>query len=93
MEHMGLETEKRPWPELTLLAFGLLFILVMMVRSSTGSCHHWKAEMAQVGGAFLAAAGEREYPQADAHSVRDERRTSMRDAARRTLDARPFMCL
>ena len=91
MERVEVSTDKRPWPELLLLAGGFLFILVMMVRSSSGDCHHWKAEMVQVSGAFLAAAGEEEYPQPEAGV--DEERTALRNAARRIIDERPFLCL
>ena len=91
MESVEVSTDKRPWPELILLAGGVLFILLMMVRSSSGSCHHWKAEMTHVSGAFLAAAGEEEYPQPETGV--EEERTVLRDAARRIIDERPFMCL
>lgn len=86
-----VETRNLPWPELTLIACGLLFILVLMVRSSSGACHHWKGEMVELSGAFLAAAGEEEYPQPE--TAVSEERTALRNAARRIIDERPFMCL
>ena len=33
-----------------------------MIRTSSTACHHWKQEMVLLSGAFLAAAGEEEYP-------------------------------
>ncbi len=80
-----------PWPELTLLAIGLILILGLMVRSSSPSCHHWKVRLTRVNGAFLASAGEEEYPKPE-RGVVDER-TALTDAARRLLAERPFGCL
>ena len=57
-----VDLKKVHWPELTLVVFGLLFVLVLMIRTSSASCHHWKQEMVHLSGAFLAAAGEEEYP-------------------------------
>ncbi|MGH9042832.1 MAG: hypothetical protein ACRDZ3_21675 [Acidimicrobiia bacterium] len=79
------------WPELLLAGFMALFLLFVMVRSSTTSCHHWKQRITEVGGAFLAAAGEEEYPQPETGVP--EERTALRNAARNILDARPTGCL
>jgi hypothetical protein len=90
MERVDLR--KLHWPELTLVAFGLLFILALMVRTSSSACHHWKEDMVHLSGAFLAAAGEIEYPQ-PGQGIDDAERASLRNAARRILDERPFGCL
>lgn len=86
-----VETRNLPWPELSLIAVGLLFVLVLMVRTSSTSCHHWKTRMTEIGGAFLAAAGEEEYPRPE-RGVPEER-TALRNAARQALDDRPLGCL
>ena len=80
-----------PWPELTLIALGLLFVVALMVGSSTHSCHQWKDRLVQLSGAFLGAAGAEEHPQPE-HGVTQERR-ALQDAASRLLDDRPFACL
>jgi hypothetical protein len=85
------ELRELPWPELTLLAIGFILILGLMARSSTASCHHWKAQLSRINGAFLASAGAEEYPQPE-RGVADER-AALSDAARRLLDERPFGCL
>jgi len=90
MERVDLK--KLHWPELTLVTFGLLLVLVLMVRTSSSACQHWKEDMIHLSGAFLAAAGEVEYPQAGA-ATEDEDRASLRNVARRILDERPFGCL
>lgn len=90
MERVDLR--KLHWPELTLVAFGLLFIMVLMVRSSSTACHHWKERITLVSGAFLAAAGEVEFPRAG-NAIDDGERAALRDAARRVLDDRPMGCL
>jgi hypothetical protein len=85
------ELRELPWPELTLLAIGLILILGLMVRSASPSCHHWKVQLTRINGAFLASAGAEEYPKPE-HNVAEER-AGLRDAARRLLDERPFGCL
>jgi hypothetical protein len=79
------------WPELTLIAVGLILVLGLMVTSATPSCHHWKVRLHRVNGAFLASAGAEEYPKPE-RGVADER-DALTDAARRLLDERPFGCL
>lgn len=80
-----------PWPELTLLAFGLLFVLGLMYKSSSEQCHEWRERLSRVTGAFLAAAVEEEYPLPDGNVAPD--REPLRNATRRLLDERPFGCL
>ena len=89
MERVDLK--KLHWPELALVTFGLLFVLALMIRTSSSACHQWKQEMVQLSGAFLAAAGEEEYPQPET-GVSEERQ-ALRDVARRILDERPTGCL
>lgn len=81
-----------PWPELVLLACGLFLALGMMVRTSSGQCHEWKDRLNRVTGAFLAAAGEKEYPQPGTHGNAEDR-DALRRATNRMLDDRPFGCL
>jgi hypothetical protein len=83
--------EVLPWPELTLVAIGLIFILSLMVRNSSSSCHQWKVQLTRVSGAFVGAAGAEEHPQPE-RGVEEER-AALREAARRLLDERPFGCL
>lgn len=90
MERVDLK--KVYWPELALVTFGLLFVLALMVRTSSSACHHWKEDMVHLSGAFLAAAGEVEYPQSGP-AIADDDRAALRNAARRVLDERPFGCL
>jgi hypothetical protein len=90
MERVDLK--KLHWPELTLVALGVLFVLALMVRTSSSACHHWKEDMVHLGGAFLAAAGAVEYPRAGS-GIDEAERATLRDAARRVLDERPFGCL
>jgi hypothetical protein len=80
-----------PWPEMMLIAIGLMLILGLMVTSSSSSCRHWKVQLHQVNGAFLASAGAEEYPQPERDVVSE--RAALRDAARQLLDERPFGCL
>jgi len=86
-----VDLKKVQWPELTLVVFGLLFVLVLMIRTSSTACHHWKQQMVQLGGAFLAAAGEEEYPQPET-GISQERQ-NLRSVAQRILDQRPAGCL
>jgi hypothetical protein len=82
-----------PWPELVLVAIGLVLILGLMARSSTSSCHRWKQQLTQINGAFMASAGAEEHPLAQPERGVTEEREALRDAARRLLDQRPFGCL
>ncbi len=91
MERVATRARDLPWPELTLLACGLLVILVLMVRTASTECHHWKQRMTEIGGAFLAAAGEEEFPQPETGIP--EERSALRNAARQALDDRPLGCL
>jgi hypothetical protein len=86
-----LETRNLPWPELILAGIGLFVMMVLMVRAASSDCHHWKQEITYVGGAFLAAAGEEEFPLPE-NGTSDEHAT-MREAARKALDHRPLGCL
>ena len=80
-----------PWPELTLIACALIIILVVVFRSSTSDCHHWKQRLSDVSAAFIGAAGTEEHPQSG-RPAEDDHATITR-AARRVLDERPFACL
>jgi hypothetical protein len=80
-----------PWPELILAGIGFVVIMVIMIRTASADCHHWKQQLTYVGGAYLAAAGEEEYPQPEA-GVEDER-AALREAARQALADRPLGCL
>jgi hypothetical protein len=66
-------------------------VMVLMIRTASTACHHWKQEITYVGGAFLAAAGEEEFPKPEAGTA-DEHET-MREAARQALDDRPLGCM
>jgi hypothetical protein len=85
------ERTSRPWPELALIACGLILILVVAFRSSTPSCHHWKQRLGDVSAAFMGAAGTEEHPQSW-RPAEDDHATLSR-AARRVIDDRPFACL
>jgi hypothetical protein len=87
-----VDVRKLHWPELALVTFGLLFVLALMIRTSSTACHHWKEDMVHLSGAFLAAAGAVEYPRAGS-AVDEADRAELRNAARRVLDRRPFGCL
>jgi hypothetical protein len=63
-----------------------------MWRTSSGQCHEWKDRLGRVTGAFLASAGEQEYPLPGTQAVAQERE-NLRRAANRMLDDRPFACL
>jgi hypothetical protein len=80
-----------PWPEITLVAIGLILIIGLMFRTSSASCHQWKAQLDRVNQAFLASAGAEEHPQPERDVVHEG--ASLRETARRVLDARPFGCL
>jgi hypothetical protein len=86
-----VEGRKLPWPELALIACGLIIILVVTVRSSTHSCHQWKQRLSNVSAGYLGAAGAEEHPQSGRPVENDH--DSLSRAARRVLDERPFACL
>jgi hypothetical protein len=77
---------------LVLLACGLFLALGLMWRTSSGQCHEWKDRLRRVTGAYLAAAGEQEYPQPGTQAVAQERE-ALRRATNRMLDDRPFACI
>ncbi len=78
-------------PELILFLFGVFLALGVMVRTSTGECHQWKDRLGRVAGAYLAAAGEREFPAPGIQTVAEDRER-LRRATSRMLDDRPFGC-
>jgi len=77
-------------PELIGLVCLALVSMGLMWRTSSGSCHHWKDKLSHVTGAFLAAAGEEEYP-SPGPKIQD--REGLRRATKRLLDDRPFGCI
>ena len=91
MEQAGIR--KMLTPELVVLMVALLVGFGLMWRTSSGECHHWKQELSHITGAFLASAGEEEYPEAGGHRGRTQQESdSLRRATTRVLDARPFGC-
>ena len=86
------ESRKWPWPELTLIACGLIIVLVVAFQSSTPSCHHWKQRLREVSAAFEGAAGAEEHPSQQVRPPEDDHGT-LSQAAQRVLDDRPFACL
>jgi hypothetical protein len=86
-----VEGRKLPWPELALIASGLIIILVVTFQSATPSCHHWKQRLGDVSAAYMGAAGTEEHPQSQ-RPVENDHATLSR-AARQVLDERPFACL
>lgn len=78
-------------PEFVLLAFGLLLLFGVMWKTSTGACHTWKDRLGRVSGAYLAAAGEREFPQPGEQTITQDR-DALRRATSNVLDERPFGC-
>jgi hypothetical protein len=79
-------------PELVLIVCTMLVGLGLVVRTSSPECHAWKQRVTHVAGAYLAAAGEREYPNAGAQVQQDERESLRRETSR-MLGGRPFGCL
>lgn len=77
-------------PEVILLLAAVLVAMGLMFRTSSGACHQWKDRLGSVTGAFLAAAGEEEYP-TGGPKVQD--REGLRRATKRLLDDRPFGCI
>jgi len=86
-----VEGRRLPWPELALIACGLIIILVVVFKSATPSCHQWKQRLSNVSAAFMGAAGAEEHPQSE-RPVENDHDTLSR-AARRVIDDRPFACL
>jgi hypothetical protein len=84
---------KVPWPELTLIACGLVLILVVMFKSSTDTCHRWKQQLREVSGAFLGAAGAEEHPNPNLQRGVEDERIALSKAARQVLDQRPSLCI
>jgi hypothetical protein len=82
-----------PWPELALVACGLILVLVITFRSSTSDCHHWKQRLHDVSAAFLGAAGAEEHPLPGHPSTAADDHAALSRAASRVLDERPFACL
>ena len=79
------------WPELTLIACGLIIILVVTFQSSTHSCHQWKQRLGDLSSAYMGAAGAEEHPQSTRPIETDH--DGLTRAARRVLDDRPFGCM
>jgi hypothetical protein len=77
-------------PELIVLLVTALVFVALMWRSSSGTCHSWKDQLGHVTGAFLAAAGEKEYP---SPGLKVENREGLHRATKRLLDDRPFGCI
>jgi len=86
------ERTSLPWPELALIACGLIIVLVVAFRSATPSCRQWKQRLGDVSAAFMGAAGAEEHPQAGGRPVENDH-APLSQAARRVLDERPFACL
>jgi len=89
-----------PWPELTLIACGLILVLVVMLKSSTDTCHQWKEQLRRVSGAFIGAAGTEEHPKLPGTEEHPEpqrgvgeERVALSKAARQVLDQRPSLCI
>jgi hypothetical protein len=91
VEQVGLR--KKLTPELVILLAALLVGFGLVMRTSSGECHHWKQELSHITGAFLAGAGEEEHPESGgARGQSQEESESLRRATNRVLDARPFGC-
>jgi len=86
-----VEGRTLPWPELALIACGLIIILVVTFKSATPSCHQWKRRLGDVSAAVQGAAGTEEHPQSRRPADYDH--TDLSRAARRVIDERPFACL
>ena len=77
-------------PELIVLLITSFVFVGLLFRTSSGECHHWKDRLTQISGAFLAAAGEKEYP---TPGLRHQDREGLHRATQRLLDNRPFGCI
>ena len=94
MERVEERVEGRrslPWPELALIACGLILILVVTFKSSTSDCRHWKQRLGDVSAAYMGAAATDEHPQSRRPADNDH--ADLSRAARRVIDERPFACL
>jgi hypothetical protein len=81
------------WPEITLIAGGLIFVLIIMVTASSHACHQWKQQLNEISGAFMGAAGAEEHPATEPERGGEQERTEIQNAARHLLAERPFGCL
>ena len=86
-----VEGRNLPWPELALIACGLMIILTVSFKSATHDCHQWKQRLGNVSAAYMGAAGTEEHPQSAGPVEIDH--TALSRAARRVIDERPFACL
>jgi len=86
-----VDGRKVPWPELALIACGLIIILVVAFQSSTQRCHQWKQRLGDLSSAYMGAAGTEEHP-ASGRPI-DTDHDGLTRAARRVIDERPFACL
>lgn len=90
MEQVGIR--RLLTPELVVLVLALLVAFGLMWRTSTPECHRWKQELDHITGAFLASAGEEEYPESGGARRAPQEGESLRRETNRVLDARPFGC-
>ena len=79
-------------PELVVLCVAVLVAFGLMLRAGSAECHHWKQELNHITGAFLASAGEEEYPESGGARRATHESESLRRATNRVLDSRPFGC-
>ena len=86
-----VEGRRVPWPELALIACGLIIIMVVTFQSATPSCHQWKRRLGDVSAAYMGAAGTDEHPQSRRPADNDH--ADLSRAARRVIDERSFACL
>lgn len=87
MERVGI---RRLTPELIVLLVASFVAMGLMVRTSSGECHHWKDRLTQISGSFLAAAGEKEYP---SPGLKHQDNSGLQRATKKLLDERPFGCI
>jgi hypothetical protein len=78
-------------PEWILLLCAVLVTFGLMMRASSGECHHWKMQLGHVTGGFLSSAGEEEFPQSGTRHDEESRQGLLRET-QRLLDQRPFGC-
>ena len=86
-----VEGRRLPWPELALIACGLILILVVTFKSSTSDSRQWKQRLGDVSAAYMGAAATDEHPQS--RRPVDNDHADLSRAARRVMDERPFACL
>jgi hypothetical protein len=88
-----LELRRLLTPELILLAATLFVAMALIWRSSSTDCQHWKQQLSNITGGYLASAGEREFPaSAETQQLRSADVEAARRAAKQVIDARPFGC-